>query len=77
MHKKITISLEENVYDGLIRLIGRNNISQFLENLARPQVMQKEDLVLSYQTMAKDQRREEEALKWAEALLNDINYAPR
>ena len=76
MHKKITISLEENVYDGLIRLIGRNNISQFLEDLARPQVLQ-EDLALSYQTMAEDQSREEEALEWAETLLNDINHASR
>ena len=30
MHKKMTITLDEAVYDGLFRVVGRRNISQFL-----------------------------------------------
>ena len=72
----MTISIDEAVYDGLIRVIGRRKISQFLEDLARPQVL-KEDLATSYQAMAADQSREQEALEWSEALLKDITDASR
>ena len=47
MHKKITITINKEVYDALYRVIGRGKISQFLENLARPHVMQ-ENLVSAY-----------------------------
>lgn len=39
MHKRMTISIDETVYEGLIRVIGRRKISQFLEDLARPHVV--------------------------------------
>jgi len=39
MHKKMTITLDEAVYDGLFRVVGRRKISQFLEDLARPHVL--------------------------------------
>lgn len=39
MHKKLTITLDEKVYEGLHRVIGRRNISRFLEDLARPHVI--------------------------------------
>ena len=39
MHKRMTISIDETVGDGLVRIIGRRKISQFLENLARPYVV--------------------------------------
>jgi predicted CopG family antitoxin len=39
MHKKLTITLDEKVYEGLYRVIGRRNISRFLEELARPHVI--------------------------------------
>ena len=35
MHKKLTVTVEEDVYEGLHRVIGRQKISQFID-LMRP-----------------------------------------
>jgi predicted CopG family antitoxin len=71
MHKKMTITLDEEVYDALYRVVGRGNISQFLENLARPHVL-KEDLTSAYQAMAADHERESEALEWSNGLMGGV-----
>ena len=76
MHKKMTITLDEAVYDGLVRVVGRRKISQFLEDLARPHVL-KDDLVSAYQAMAADIDREREALEWSNALIRDVSDAAR
>ena len=76
MHKKMTITLDEAVYEGLFRVIGRRNISQFLEDLARPHVL-REDLASAYQAMAMDTQREQEALEWSNALIGDAADATR
>ncbi len=76
MHKRMTITLDEDVYDGLVRVIGRRKISQFLEDLARPHVMQ-DDLTSAYQAMAADTDREQEALEWSNALIGDVADATR
>lgn len=72
----MTITLDEAVYEGLFRVIGRRNISQFLEDLARPHVLQ-EDLASAYQAMAMDMQREQEALEWSNALIGDAADATR
>jgi len=71
MHKKMTISLDENVYEGLYRTIGRRHMSQFIEDLLRPHVL---DTALDdgYKAMAADQERETEAQAWCNALLTDM-----
>jgi predicted CopG family antitoxin len=71
MHKKMTITLDEEVYDALYRVVGKGNISQFLENLARPHVL-KEDLASAYQAMAADHERESEALEWSNGLMGGV-----
>lgn len=76
MHKKMTITLDEAVYNGLFRVVGRRKISQFLEDLARPHVLQ-EDLASAYQAMAMDTEREQEALEWSNALIGDAADATR
>jgi hypothetical protein len=76
MHKKMTITLDAAVYDGLFRVVGRRKISQFLEDLARPHVLQ-DDLASAYQAMAADTAREREALEWSQALLGDVADAAR
>ena len=48
-------------------MIGRGNISQFLENFGF-HVLQK-DLVSAYQAMAADEEREREALEWSDGLI--------
>lgn len=71
MQKRMTISIDETVYDGLVRSIGRGKISKFLEDLARPLVLQ-DDLDSGYQAMAADAVRESEAQAWCEALIGDV-----
>ena len=76
MQKKLTITMNEQVYEGLHRVIGRRNISQFIESLVRPHVLGK-DLEAAYQQMAQDESRESEALEWAEATVGDVSDEPR
>lgn len=71
MLKKLTITIDEAVYDGLYATIGARRISHFIENLVRPYVIQP-DLEAAYAQMAQDEQREAEALAWVEATFNDI-----
>jgi predicted CopG family antitoxin len=71
MHKKLTITLDEKVYEGLHRVIGRRNISRFLEDLARPHVISS-DIEEAYRQMAADEEREAEAMEWTEGLIGDV-----
>jgi predicted CopG family antitoxin len=68
MQQKLTITIDQEVYDGLYRVVGKGNISKFLENLARPHVL-KDDLASAYQAMAADTEREREALQWSNGLI--------
>jgi hypothetical protein len=71
MQKKLTITLDEQVYHGLHRVVGRRRISRFLESLVRPHVIGK-DLEAAYRLMAREEAREAEALEWAEATVGDV-----
>lgn len=76
MQKKLTITVDEEVYEGLHKVIGRRHISQFIEDLVRPHVIGT-DLEAGYQAMAADEAREAEALQWSEATLGDVADAAR
>ena len=76
MQKKLTIMLDEEVYQGLYRVIGRRRISQFIESVLRPHVTN-QGLLEAYQQMAADEAREAEALEWAEATVGDVSDEPR
>lgn len=76
MQKKLTISVDELVYDGLYRVVGPRQISRFIEGLVRPHVLH-QDLEDAYRQMAKDEKREAEALEWSEATIGDVSYEPR
>ena len=71
MQKKLTITIDEKVYEGLYAVIGRRRISRFIEDLVRPHVLAQE-LDAAYQQMAQDEAREAEALEWAEATIGDV-----
>jgi len=71
MQKKLTITVDEQVYQGLHRVVGRRRISRFIESLVRPHVV-REDLDAAYRDMALDEVREGEALEWAEATVEDV-----
>lgn len=70
MHKKLTISVDETVYDALHRLVGRGNISRYIEDLLRPKLIEG-DMEQGYREMAMDSEREQEALEWCNALIGD------
>lgn len=71
MQKKLTITVDEQVYAGLHRVVGRRRISRFIESLVRPHVI-REDLAAAYRAMAEDEARETEALEWAEGTVMDV-----
>ena len=76
MQKKLTITVDEEVYEGLHKTIGPRNISKFVEGLVRPYVV-RPNLELAYSQMAKDKKREAEALDWAETTFKDIAHEKR
>lgn len=71
MQKKLTITVDEEVYEGLRRIIGPRRISKFVQELVRPHVV-RPNLESDYAEMANDKNREEEALEWVETTFKDI-----
>lgn len=71
MHKKLTISVDAAVYDGLYRRIGPRRISRFIEDLVRPHVLE-EALSSAYAEMAADEAREADADDWSDSLISDV-----
>jgi predicted CopG family antitoxin len=76
MQRKLTITVDEKVYEGLHKVVGLRRISRFIEDLVRPYVIEP-DLEAAYRKMAKDEAREAEALEWSEATLRDVDDEPR
>ena len=70
MQKKLTITIDEEVYKGLHSVVGRGRISRFLEDLARPHVVSR-DLEAAYREMGADAVREAEAEEWGEGLIGE------
>ena len=71
MQKKLTITVDEEVYEGLHKRIGRRKISQFIADLVRPHVIGS-DIEAGYGAMALDEARETEAEEWVDALSEDV-----
>ena len=64
MQKKLTVTVDKEVYDGLHKIIGPRKISKFIEELVRPHVVHP-DMESAYAEMARDKGREKEAMEWA------------
>lgn len=77
MHKRMTITLDEIVYEGLYRMVGKRKMSQFIEDLLRPHVVSNTSLDDGYRAMAADTSREAEAIEWCNALAGDMVHAAR
>jgi predicted CopG family antitoxin len=76
MHRKLTITLDEEVYKGLHTVIGSGKISQFIENLVKPHVIHT-DLAAAYKEMAEDEEHERQALEWSEGIIGDNTHEER
>ena len=70
MSKKLTITVDDDIYHGLHSVVGPRRISRFLNELARPHVL-RNDLRDGYRAMAADTGREQEAMEWVENLTGD------
>jgi len=70
MRRKLTITVSEEVYNGLYEKIGAGRIGKLLDSLARPHVVD-DGMKRAYQAMAADSAREAEALEWSESLISD------
>jgi hypothetical protein len=75
MKKKLTITIDEEVYKGLRKYIGPRKISRFVQEIVRPHVI-RPDYESAYSEMAKDKNRENEALEWAENTFKDMDHEP-
>ena len=75
MLKKLTITIDAEVYDGLHHVVGRRRISRFLNDLARPHVVGR-NLAAGYAAMAADEDREAAAEAWTEGLIGDVADEP-
>jgi hypothetical protein len=73
--KKLTITVDNDVYRGLKKKVGPRKISRFLNDLARPHVVE-DDLLVAYRDMARDRLREAEANEWIEGLIEDAAPQP-
>ena len=73
MHKKLTITVDEEVYAGLHKVIGPRKIRRFVQEIVRPYVV-RPDYESAYAEMAKDKKREKEALEWAEINIKDMDH---
>ncbi|MFY9260410.1 MAG: hypothetical protein WAO71_07885, partial [Gallionella sp.] len=76
MHKRMTITLDEVVYEGLYRMVGKRRMSQFIEDLVRAHVVDT-SLDDGYRAMAADKARETDAIEWCNALAGDMSNAAR
>lgn len=71
MSRALTITLNEDVYDGLHRAAGNGDVSRFIEDLVRPYVLAP-SLEDGYRAMAEDNQREAEAQEWCSSLARDV-----
>lgn len=67
MTKKLTISVDDQFYEQLYAKIGPRKIGKFLQEIARPYLLD-ESVISGYKAMAQDQEREQEASDWCESL---------
>ena len=74
--RKLTITVEDEVYSGLLAVVGKRRTSGFLNDLAKPRVLRR-DLDAEYKAMAADEAREAEAAEWTEGVLMDVDESSR
>lgn len=74
MQKKLTITLDEEIYEGLRRVIGPRKISRFIEDLVRPYILHP-DLEAGYRAMAVGQSHVKKAEIMVSQTPEEANHA--
>lgn len=72
MPRKLTILLDDQIYERLHASAGRRRVGRYVEQLVRDRLLH-EDLDGAYAALAADEQREADALAWAEATLEDVD----
>lgn len=73
MSKRVNLYIQdERVWDSFTHLVGRGNISKWIESTIK-QLVDNSDLATSYKLMAQDTAREKEAQEWIEGTSGDIS----
>ena len=70
MSRQLTITVSEEIYQGLQAVAGGRTIGELIEELARP-VVAGNSLEVAYSEMSLDVEREREAAEWSEGLIQD------
>lgn len=76
VQRKLTITIDAEVYERLHDVVGRGRISQFIERLVRPHVL-RGHLDSAYREMAAEEQREADAVEWADAMIGDVGDETR
>ncbi len=71
--KKLTITVDDEVYEGLHTHIGRGNISRF-PTIWRVRMLLPMLFEAGYAAMAADKEREQDAIEWAEQGMTDLTH---
>lgn len=71
MQREVTITLNEDVYEGLRPKAGRQEIGPFIERLLGSHVSER-DLDEGYRAIAADDAREFDAQEWCRGLSIDM-----
>jgi hypothetical protein len=69
MTRTLSITIKENNYQDLKKLIGSRQISKFVNQAVEKELEQKKkELIAAYQSSAKSKKMQQEAEIWEEAL---------
>ena len=75
--RKVTIMLDEQVYEALIAKVGGRKVGEYLSQLARPYVLDSE-ISAGYLAMSKDESYKKEADEWlsgtSEPIIGENNW---
>jgi hypothetical protein len=73
--RKLTLTVDDDVYEGLHAVVGAGRISRFVNDLVRPLVSE-QALLEGYRAMVADKDREAQAQEWCDALIADAGSEP-
>jgi hypothetical protein len=71
MRKKLTITLDADIYEGLHRVVGARRISRFIEERVRPHLIDEDELEADYAALAAAEAADPNYGDWEEEPLGD------
>jgi hypothetical protein len=70
MQKKLTLSIDAEIYEALHKVAGKRKIGRFIEKIVRPYITLQE-LAQAGNRLIQDEKLESEALLWAGTTVGD------